>query len=59
MKAWGLAASRGMRLLSPRMLPPEIALLKAIDAVIGLRVSADEETEGLDVVLHDERAYDI
>ena len=34
-------------------------LLKAIDAVIGLRVSADEETEGLDVVLHDERAYDI
>ena len=34
-------------------------LLKAIDVVIGLRVSADEETEGLDVVLHDERAYDL
>jgi Amt family ammonium transporter len=34
-------------------------LLKVIDAVIGLRVSADEETEGLDVVLHDERAYDL
>jgi len=34
-------------------------LLKVIDAVIGLRVSADEETEGLDIVLHDERAYDI
>ena len=34
-------------------------LLKIIDAVVGLRVNADEETEGLDVVLHDERAYDI
>ncbi len=34
-------------------------LLKAIDAIIGLRVSADEETEGLDIVLHDERAYDL
>ena len=34
-------------------------LLKAIDAVIGLRVSTDEETEGLDVALHDERAYDL
>jgi Amt family ammonium transporter len=34
-------------------------LLKLIDAVLGLRVNADEETEGLDVVLHDERAYDI
>lgn len=34
-------------------------ILKVIDAVIGLRVSEDEETEGLDIVLHDERAYDI
>ena len=34
-------------------------LLKVIDAVIGLRVSTDEETEGLDVALHDERAYDL
>lgn len=32
-------------------------LLKIIDAVIGLRVSGDEETEGLDLVLHDERGY--
>jgi Amt family ammonium transporter len=34
-------------------------ILKIIDAVIGLRVTEDEETEGLDLVLHDERAYDI
>jgi len=32
-------------------------LLKVIDAVIGLRVSEDEETEGLDLVLHNERGY--
>jgi ammonium transporter, Amt family len=30
-------------------------LLKIIDAVIGLRVTGEEETEGLDVVLHGER----
>jgi Amt family ammonium transporter len=34
-------------------------ILKVIDAVIGLRVSEDQETEGLDIVLHDERGYDI
>ncbi|MCG6936877.1 MAG: ammonium transporter [Gammaproteobacteria bacterium] len=34
-------------------------ILKLVDAVIGLRVDEDEETEGLDIVLHDERAYDI
>jgi Amt family ammonium transporter len=34
-------------------------LLKLIDAVIGLRVSRDEETEGLDIVLHDETGYNI
>jgi ammonium transporter, Amt family len=32
-------------------------LLKVLDAVIGLRVSEDEETEGLDLVLHNERGY--
>ena len=34
-------------------------LLKLVDALLGLRVSEDEETEGLDIVLHDERGYDI
>jgi Amt family ammonium transporter len=34
-------------------------LLKIIDAVIGLRVTRDEETEGLDIVLHDETGYNL
>jgi len=34
-------------------------LLKLIGLVTRLRVSGDEETEGLDLVLHDERGYDI
>ncbi len=34
-------------------------LLKAIDIFIGLRVSGDEETEGLDLVLHNETGYNI
>jgi len=32
-------------------------LLKIIDAVIGLRVSEAEESEGLDISLHEERGY--
>ena len=32
-------------------------LLKIIDATLGLRVSEEEETEGLDLALHDERGY--
>jgi ammonium transporter, Amt family len=34
-------------------------ILKVIDMVIGLRVDEDEETEGLDIVLHNERGYNI
>lgn len=32
-------------------------ILKIIDKSIGLRVSADEEVEGLDIVLHEETGY--
>ncbi len=32
-------------------------LLKLLDATIGLRVTDEQETEGLDLVLHDERGY--
>ena len=32
-------------------------LLKLIDAVVGLRVDEDEESEGLDIASHDERGY--
>jgi Amt family ammonium transporter len=34
-------------------------LLKATDAVIGMRVAGDEETEGLDTVLHNEKGYNL
>ena len=34
-----------------------IVILKVLDIVIGLRVTEEEETEGLDLVLHDERGY--
>jgi len=34
-------------------------LLKIVDVIIGLRVTEDEETEGLDIVLHDERGYNL
>lgn len=34
-------------------------LLKVIDIVLGLRVSEDEETEGLDINQHNERGYDL
>jgi len=34
-------------------------LFKLVDKLIGLRVDDDEETEGLDLVLHDERGYDL
>jgi Amt family ammonium transporter len=34
-------------------------VLKLIDATLGLRVTAEEETEGLDLSLHDERGYNL
>jgi Amt family ammonium transporter len=34
-------------------------ILKLVDAVIGLRVTPDEETQGLDQVLHDETGYNL
>ena len=34
-------------------------ILKIVAAFTALRVSAEEETEGLDVVLHNERGYDL
>lgn len=35
------------------------AILKAVDALIGLRVGAKEEAIGLDIALHHERAYTV
>lgn len=34
-------------------------ILKLVNAMVGLRVDADEENQGLDLVLHDERGYDL
>jgi Amt family ammonium transporter len=34
-------------------------LLKLTDAVAGLRVAGEEETEGLDTVLHNEKGYNL
>ena len=34
-------------------------ILQVVDVLTGLRVSTDEETEGLDIVLHDEQGYNM
>ncbi len=34
-------------------------LLKVVGTLVGLRVDGDEETQGLDLILHDERGYDL
>ena len=36
-----------------------LVLLKLIDATIGLRVTVEQETEGLDTVLHNETGYNL
>ena len=43
--AWGLA------------IVGTLVILKIVDATIGLRVSKEEEIEGLDLVLHGEEGY--
>jgi Amt family ammonium transporter len=34
-------------------------LIKLVDVTLGLRVSEEQEIEGLDLNLHDERGYDL
>jgi Amt family ammonium transporter len=34
-----------------------LILLKLVDLIVGLRVTEEEETEGLDTALHGERGY--
>ncbi len=34
-------------------------ILKLVDLMVGLRIDADEENQGLDLVLHDERGYNL
>lgn len=49
----GVLATAGYTLLATYI------ILKLVDAMLGLRVSEEQETEGLDLVLHDERGYDL
>ncbi len=34
-------------------------ILKVLDVVIGLRVSDEQESQGLDLALHDEKGYNL
>lgn len=34
-----------------------LVILKIVDALIGLRVSEEEEQRGMDISLHDEKGY--
>jgi Amt family ammonium transporter len=34
-------------------------ILKIVDLIVGLRVTEEQETEGLDLALHDERGYNL
>jgi Amt family ammonium transporter len=34
-------------------------ILKVVDAIVGLRVTEEQEQEGLDLVLHDEQGYNL
>jgi Amt family ammonium transporter len=34
-------------------------LLRAVNAIVSVRVDQEDETAGLDIVLHDERGYDL
>ena len=36
-----------------------LIILKIVDAIMGLRVSEEQETEGLDLTLHNERGYNL
>lgn len=71
-KAWNAAGADGLLAGNPGFFGKQIlgafvavvfsalgtlALLKMVDAVVGLRVSADEEREGLDINLHGEEGY--
>ena len=34
-------------------------IVKVVTAITGFRVSEEDETSGLDLILHDERGYDL
>jgi Amt family ammonium transporter len=34
-----------------------LIILKGLDLIIGLRITEEQETEGIDLALHDEKGY--
>ncbi len=54
-----VAQSMGVALTTGYTAIATYILLKIVDVLIGLRVDEDEETEGLDIALHDERGYQL
>ena len=52
------AAIAAERYVGPRRGKPAI-LFKVVDVIVGLRVTAEKEREGLDVTEHTERAYNM
>ena len=36
-----------------------LVILKVLDVIMGLRVTEEQETEGLDISLHDERGFNL
>ncbi|KFN43967.1 ammonium transporter [Arenimonas oryziterrae] len=54
---WKQAQGVGFTILYTAVV--SLVLLKLIDWTIGLRVAPDEETEGLDLALHNERGYNL
>ena len=58
MRAWGLKGTPTTLLLDRMGRLRHHALGAEADLVLGLRVPADEEREGLDITSHDESAYD-
>nr|VFK41457.1 MAG: ammonium transporter [Candidatus Kentron sp. TC] len=52
-----LAQSVGVLVTSIYTALVSLLILKLLDAAIGLRVDEDQETEGLDIALHNERGY--
>src|SRR3954468_12071513 len=57
----GPGVAQGMRVVATAAWSGIVTwiLLKLADAMIGLRVSPEEETEGLDTVLHNEKGYNL
>jgi Amt family ammonium transporter len=48
---WGVAIAWGLAIVGT------LVILKVVDAIVGLRVTVDQESDGLDLSLHNEEGY--